>query len=58
MYRAGMKRLTLNQQYLAALRQVAIVFPSTQNVGSFPHTWFISVLFFWVLRGVLPRSPV
>lgn len=51
MYSAGMKRLTLNQQYLAALRQTAIMFTSAQSVGSFLHTWFISALSFRALRG-------
>lgn len=57
MYSAGMKRLILNQQYLAALRQIAIVslLPECRLLSS-PRS--ISVLFVWVLRGVLPCSPV
>lgn len=31
MYSLGVKKFILNQQYLAALRQIAIVFLSTQN---------------------------
>lgn len=47
---SGVKRLTLNQQYLAALRQIAIVFPPKTS-------WLLSSLLvhqcavLWVLRA-------
>lgn len=53
-YSSQMKRLTLNQQYLAALRQIAIVFLSTQNVVAPFLTFGSSVCCSLGSEGVLP----